>query len=164
MKTKSKTVEIYILIVAVAIEAISAIYGGVSLMNDPSGDSIQLPIIMLEGTIFSSYLVPGIILFLLLGFFPLFLIFPLIFKPDWPIINGLNIYKSYHWAWTYTLYSSIMLIIWINVQMIILGTGSLIQGYFGLFGVFMLIITLTPGCKRYYRIHTSNHRSLNTPK
>jgi hypothetical protein len=159
MKTKSKTVEIYILIVAVSIEAISAIYGGISLMNEPSGDSIQLPIIMLEGTIFSSYLVPGIILFLLLGFFPLFLIFPLIFKPDWPIINGLNIYKSYHWAWTYTLYTSIMLIIWINVQMIILGTGSLIQGYFGLFGVFMLIITLTPGCKRYYRIQTSNQSS-----
>jgi hypothetical protein len=159
MKAKSKTIEIYILILLVAIEATGALYGGINLMNDPSGDSLKLPISMLEGTIFSSYLIPGIILFLLLGFFPLFLIFPLIFKPNWPIINSLNIYKSYYWAWTYTLYTAIMLIVWINIQMMILGTGSVIQGTFGLLGIFMLIISLTPGTKRYYRIQNSSHRS-----
>jgi len=164
MRSKNKTIEIYILILAVAFEAIGAIYGGINLMNDPSGDSIQLPITLLEGTIFSSYLIPGIILFLLLGFFPLFLIFPLIFKPDWPIINSLNIYKNYHWAWTYTLYTSIILIIWINVQMMILGTGSMLQGAYGLLGVFILIISLTPGAKYYYRINTPSRRSENKPK
>jgi hypothetical protein len=164
MKTKSKTVEVYILILAVTFQAMGALYGGINLINDPSGDSIKLPITLLEGTMFSSYLIPGIILFLLLGFFPLFLIFPLIFKPNWPIINGLNIYKSYHWAWTYSLYSSIILIIWINVQMMILGTGSVMQGTFGLLGIFILITSLTPGTKRYYRIHTSSHRSSPMPK
>jgi hypothetical protein len=164
MKTKSKTVEVYILIIAIALEALGAIYGGISLMNDPSGDSIQLPITLLEGTIFSSYLIPGIILFLLLGFFPLFLIFPLIFKPDWPIINGLNIYKSYHWAWTYSLYTAIILVIWINIQMMILGTGSMIQGTFGLFGVFILIMALTPRVKRYYRIQNHNRHHFNVTK
>ena len=163
MRTKNKTIEIYILILAVAFEAMGAIYGGINLMNDPSGDSIQLPITLLEGTIFSSYLIPGIILFLLLGFFPLFLIFPLIFKPEWPIINSLNIYKNYHWAWTYTLYTSIILIIWINVQMMILGTGSMLQGSYGLLGVFILNISLTPGAKRYYRIQTPTNRSVNKP-
>jgi len=162
MKTKSKTAEIYILILSVTIEAIGAIYGGINLMNDPSGDSIKLPITLMEGTIFSSYLIPGIILFLLLGFFPLFLIFPLIYKPNWPVINGLNIYKSYHWVWTYTVYTAIMLIIWINVQMMVLGTGSVIQGTFGLLGVFILVISLTPGAKRFYRIQNSSHRSLGS--
>lgn len=162
MRTKNKTIEIYILILTVAFEAIGAIYGGINLINDPSGDSIKLPITLLEGTVFSNYLIPGIILFLLLGFFPLFLIFPLIFKPDWPIINSLNIYKSYHWAWTYTLYTSIILIIWIDVQIMILGTGSIIQGAYGLLGVFILIITLTPGARRYYRIHTSSHRPVSS--
>jgi len=159
MKTKSKTVEIYILIIAVAFEAFGALFGGISLMNDPSGNTIKLPITLLEGTIFSSYLIPGIILFLLLGFFPLFLIFPLIFKPNWPIINGLNIYKSYHWAWTYTLYMAIMLIIWINIQMMILGTGSIIQGAYGLYGVFILLLTLLPGVKRYYRLPNHSRRN-----
>jgi hypothetical protein len=166
MKNKSKAIEIYILIIVMAFEALGAIFGGVSLMNDPSGESIRLPITLLEGTVFNSFIIPGIILFLFLGFFPLFLIFPLIFKPNWPIINTLNIYKGYHWAWTYSLYTSLMLIIWINVQMMILGTGSVIQGSFGLLGVFILILTLSPGVKRYYRIqnHTKQHSGMPRQK
>ncbi len=158
MKAKSKTAEIYILILSVTFLSVGAIYGGFNLMNDPSGDSIKLPITLLEGTIFENYMIPGIILFLLLGFFPLFLIFPLIFKPKWPMINGLNIYKNYHWAWTYTVYTAIMLIIWINIQTMILGTGSVIQGSLGLLGVFILIISLMPATKRYYRIQNGSHR------
>lgn len=166
MKTKSKAAEIYILIIIMALEALGAIFGGVSLMTDPSGESIHLPITLLEGTIFNSYIIPGVVLFLLLGFFPLFLIFPLILKPNWPIIDGLNIYKGYHWAWTYTIYTAIMLIIWINVQMMILGTGSIIQGAFGLVGVLILILALSPGVKRYYRIqnHTRPHSGMPKQK
>lgn len=158
MKAKSKSVEIYILILAVAFLSAGAIYGGMMLMNDPSGNSLKLPITLLERTIFPNYMIPGIILFLLLGFFPLFLIFPLIFKPRWPLINGLNIYKNYHWAWTYTLYTAIMLITWINIQTMILGTGSMIQGGVGLLGVFILIVCLMPVTRRYYRIQNGSHR------
>jgi len=159
MKVKRKAAATYLLILLLAFEAIGAIYGGFSLMNDPSGSGLKMPLSFLEGTIFSSYLIPGIILFLLLGIFPLFLIFPLIYKPNWPIINGLNIYKSYHWAWTYTVYTAIMLIIWINVEMMILSTGSIIQGTFGLLGVLILILTLTPGVKRYYKLQNHSRHS-----
>ena len=93
MKARSKSVEIHILIITVAFLAVGAIYGGVSLMNDPSGETIKLPLKLLKETIFSNYMIPGIILFLTLGFFPLFLIFPLIFKPKWPVIDKLNIYR-----------------------------------------------------------------------
>jgi len=161
MKPRRKTIEICILIIAVAFEAIGALYGGINLINDPSGESIKLPITMLEGTSFQNYMIPGIILFLLLGFFPLFLIFPLFFKPNWPLIGKLNIYKGYHWAWTYTLYASIILISWINIQVMILETGSAIQGAFGMLGVIMLILTLSPAVKRYYKLHhRSRHQTL----
>lgn len=164
MKAKSKTIEIYILVITLAFLAVGALYGGISLMNDPSGESIKLPITFLEGTVFSNYLIPGVILFLALGFFPLFLLFPLLFKPNWPIINKLNVYKSYHWAWTYTLYSAIMLIIWIDVQVLILKTGSVIQGTFGLLGVFILILTLSPRVKRYYRLQNHSRQQINSTK
>ncbi len=162
MKARNRTIGIYILILAVAFEALGALYGGFNLINDPSGERIRLPISFLEGSIFSSYLIPGIILFLLLGFFPFFLIFPLFFKPNWPLINGLNIYRSYHWAWTYTLYTAIILIIWINTEMMILGTGSIIQGFTGLLGVFILIVTLTPGVKRYYKLQIHSRHNSNS--
>jgi hypothetical protein len=164
MKSRSKTLEVYVLVAAIAFLAVGAIYGGVSLINDPSGASIKLSITFLEGSFFSSYLIPGVILFLTLGFFPLFLIFPLIFKPSWPVIDKLNIYKSYHWAWTYALYSAIMLIIWIDVQIMILKTGSEIQGTFGLLGVFILVLALSPRVKRYYKIQTHSRHHIDKPK
>lgn len=164
MKSRSKSIEIHILVITIAFLAVGAIYGGISLMNDPSGETINLPLNLLKETIFSSYLIPGIILFLTLGFFPLFLIFPLIFKPNWPVIDKLNIYRGYHWAWTYSLYTAIMLIIWIDVQIIILQTGSVIQGIFGLLGVIILILVLSPRVKRYYKIQTHTRHHVNKAK
>jgi len=163
-KSKSKTPEIYILILLVCVEAFCAIYGGISLIKDPTGESIHLSGKLLQGSVFSDYLIPGIVLFLLLGFFPLFLIFPLIFKPRWPGIDKLNIYPGYHWAWTYTLYTAIVLIVWINIQIMFMGPNTLIQSTFSLAGVIILIFTLMPRVKRYYRVTSHAHRHIAEKK
>ena len=155
MKPKSKTAEIYLLVFLIAIESCGALFGGYNLMNDPTGESISLPIELLENSVFRNYSIPGIILFTVLGIFPLFLVYPLLSKPNWPPINLLNIYKHYHWAWTYSVYTAIILIIWINIQMLLLEGGSRIQGAFGLLGIIILIIALLPSVKRYYRLTTS---------
>jgi hypothetical protein len=156
MKSKSKSIEIYLLVFLVGIEAVGALFGGYNLIKDPSGESIKLPIKLIEATFFPNYLIPGIILFLFLGLFPILLIYPLILKPRWKRFNFLNIYPGYHWAWTYTLYTSIILISWINLQVMILGTGSIVQGAYGMFGVIILILTLMPRVKQFYRV--SSHR------
>lgn len=46
---------------------LGAIGGGACLMYDPSGKLIGLPIGYLQGSPFGSYLVPGIVLFILIG-------------------------------------------------------------------------------------------------
>lgn len=46
----------------------SAIGGGWMLISDPSGNSMQLPIDLLSQTPFDTYLVPGVILLVALGF------------------------------------------------------------------------------------------------
>ncbi len=161
---KNKPVELYILIILVSFEAVAALFGGISLIIDPSGEVLLLPVTLLEGSLFGSYLIPGLILFLVLGLFPLFLIFPLIFKPNWKIFNKFNVYKSSYWAWTYTLYTSITLIIWINVQVLLLETSSAIQGAFGLLGTIMLVLTLLPRVKRYYRMKHYNGSSHQASK
>jgi hypothetical protein len=158
MKSKVKSIEVYILILLVSIEAAAALFGGYSLIKDPSGEQIKLPLSLLNGTIFGNYLIPGIILFLVLGVVPLSLIYPLYFKPRLKFFNKLNIYTRYHWAWTYTLYFSIVHIIWINLQMMILGTGSIMQGATGMFGILILIVTLLPQVKSFYRINSTKKR------
>jgi hypothetical protein len=155
MKLFNRTLDLYLLVLIVAFEAIGALYGGWGLIVDPTGKKIKLPPGMIENSMFQDYLIPGIILFTFLGVIPLFLAYSLLFKPKWRLIGFLNIYPGYHWAWTYTMYTAIILISWINIQVIILNFGSMIQGAFGLLGVTILILTLIPRVKRQYRL--ANH-------
>jgi hypothetical protein len=151
MKLKNRTIESYLLVILMAFVATGALIGGFNLIADPSGEKISLPAGLLKNTIFPDYLIPGIFLFTFLGIFPLILSYALLFKPRWRFPDHLNIYPDYHWAWTYTLYTAIILIIWINMQMILLNIGSTIQGAFGLLGILILIITLMPRVKRQFR-------------
>jgi len=51
-----------IVIILLFFLALNAIGGGVLLIVGPSGEAIQIPIELLDGTPFSDYLIPGIIL------------------------------------------------------------------------------------------------------
>jgi len=54
-------------IILLIILGLTAILGGWGLIDDPSGKNISFPPGMLENTPFHSYLIPGIILFSLVG-------------------------------------------------------------------------------------------------
>ena len=152
MISRSRKPEIYFLVLLVALESVAALYGGISMITDPSGSSLQLELKLLQGSSFHSYIIPGLILFLLLGLMPFMLVYPLLFKPKWPLMDVLNVYSGYYWAWTYTLYTAIMLIIWIYVQFMIIGSASKLQSIIGLYGVLILIVTLIPRVRRYYKV------------
>jgi hypothetical protein len=161
MISRSRKPEIYFLVFLVAIESVAALYGGIGLITDPSGSSLHLELKYLKGSIFNNYMIPGLVLFFLLGLMPLSMIYPLLFKPKLPLMNIFNIYSGYYWAWTYTLYCAIMLIIWINIQFLYIGAVSDLQSYVGLFGVLILIVTLIPRVRRHYKVqrHT-RHRTV----
>jgi len=150
MKSQNKPITVYILIVAMIFQAISGLLGGCLFVYDPSGEFMQMPLSMLKDTKFPNYLVPGLTLLLLLGIFPSFVAIRLIKKSGWKWANKLNIYKDQKWAWTYSLFVSIMLIIWIDVQIMLIGYGAPIQIVYAFVGVFLLIMTLMPCVKKYY--------------
>jgi hypothetical protein len=141
----------YLLYASMLFMAISGIFGGVSLLIDPSGNILQLSISLLENTLFKNYLVPGIILLLFLGLLPSFVFYGLISKRKNRIANRLNLYRKRHWAWTFSVYIGIIQIIWIDVQVMLIGGGYTIQTVYALLGVLILIITLTPEIMRFYK-------------
>ncbi|MFN7116569.1 MAG: hypothetical protein ACK4TA_07185 [Saprospiraceae bacterium] len=47
--------------------AVSAIPSGIMLVTAPDGSALQMPVSMLEGTPFSNYLIPGIVLCVVVG-------------------------------------------------------------------------------------------------
>ena len=139
------------LIAAIAILAITGIYGGVALILDKSGANLKLSTNLLESTIFNSYLVPGIILLILLGFFPTITAFGLITRKKSRVANKINIYKKRHWAWTYSLYCGIMLVLWIDIQVMMIGGGYILQSIYAILGVLIIVLALMPSVMKYYK-------------
>ena len=129
----------------------NALFGGGALILDPSGALIQMPPGSLDGSPFGNFLVPGLTLFLFNGVFPLFVLAGLIWKPGWTWANALNLYPGRHWAWAYSLYSGIIVIIWITVQLLYV-QPFILQPIFIIVGLVILILTLTPGVMKYYEL------------
>ena len=144
-------VGVYLLCLLHLVLGISAFAGGGSLMLAPNGSLVGMKPDWLIHTPFANYFIPGLLLFLLNGIFPLLIIFGLIFKPDWKIYDQFNIYKDKHGAWTYSLFSGIIILIWIIMQQL-MAPYFWLQPIIAAIGVLIIIITMTPAVIRYYTI------------
>jgi hypothetical protein len=63
---KSKGLFISLMIIQI-FNGLSGVLGGYMLITDPTGSSLNIPVGWLAGTPFNSYLIPGIVLFILNG-------------------------------------------------------------------------------------------------
>ncbi len=95
-----------------------------------------MPLRLLDGAPFSNYLVPGIILFVMLGIVPTVVFYGLI--------------RSLKWSWNGAVIVSLALIIWIGVEIAMVGyhADPPLQLVYGLTGILMLIITQLPAVKQ----------------
>ena len=133
-------------------QAISGIAGGIALIATPDGSFLKMPVSSLSGSPFHNFLLPGLCLLLLLGIIPSLTSWGLLFKPKSRWFGFFNIYTKRHWAWAYSLYVGIMLIFWIDIEVMVIGYGSVLQAVYGLLGIFILIFTLLPRVMRHYKI------------
>jgi hypothetical protein len=72
----------YILIFLLAFLAFGALVGGGAMIISPSGELLRMPLSNLGNSPFRSFLIPGIILFMVLGLMPTIIIFALLKKPE----------------------------------------------------------------------------------
>ncbi|MEP7377850.1 MAG: hypothetical protein ABI675_30905, partial [Chitinophagaceae bacterium] len=113
-----------ILIALLAFLGLGAIGGGGVLIISPGGEWIGMPLSMLKHSPFKSFLLPGIILFSMLGIAPLLLIIALLKKPASGFAGRFNFFSDMHWSWTYSIYVAFVLIFWIQIQMAFLSAVS----------------------------------------
>lgn len=144
-----KPFEVYILIYCLLFQAVSAISGGIMLVWDPTGNLIQMPLRLLKYSPFPDFLIPGLILMLLLGVYPSIIAYGLFTRKVIKIMDVFNIYRDQHWAWSASMYLAIMLIIWINVEIIVIGYGHFIQSFYSFWGLIILILALLPRVRNY---------------
>ncbi len=139
-----------VLICLVLFQAVSAIPSGFSMILDPKGELLGLPIQMLERAPFSDFLIPGIFLTVVLGLFPVVIIYGLITRRNPEVLQRINPYNHHHWAHTYAYYLGIILILWINMQLLF-GLGFHIYHFiYSCLGVLIVIFSQLPGVRNYY--------------
>jgi len=148
---KTKTAQ-YLFIILLAFLALSAIGGGGALIVSPSGKLIGgLPLSILEHSPFNNFLVPGIILFLILGITPAVLIYALLKKPANKYAEFFNFFKDMHWAWSFSIYIAFALIIWIQVETIYVQAVSWLQTFYLLYSIPILFVALLPQVRGIYK-------------
>lgn len=128
-----------LLIACIIFQGISGLFGGLGLIIDPTGESLNIPRSWLEGSPFTNYLIPGLILFLLLGILPIY------------IATGFLGNRFFYWRLSLIL--GILLLIWIVVEIIIIGyqPNPPLQLVYGILGVLIVALSLQPKVKNHFR-------------
>ncbi len=133
---------------------VSALGGGGLLIISPSGKlSGGLPLSILQNSPFDSFLIPGMILFVILGLVPI-LIFALLKKPASPLAGHLNLFKDMHWSWSYSIYVAFALIVWIQVETIYVQGVGWLQTFYMLLSIPLILVALLPQVRKQYRNET----------
>lgn len=113
-------------IILLVINGIGAVFGGVALIIDPTGNSIKLPIDLLKNSPFSDFFIPGLILFVVLGLGSLISCIVVITKA-----------KGYPFL---TIFMGFALAIWISIQILMLREVDAAHYIFGAMGILLIIL------------------------
>ena len=141
-----------ILIVLLAFLGLGAGGGGGALIVSPSGKLIGgLPLSILKDSPFPDFLIPGRILFFILGVTPGILVYALIKKPTNKFAERLNIFKDMYWAWSFSIYVAFALIIWIQVETIVIQGVSWLQTFYMLYSIPIILVALLPEVRAFYK-------------
>ncbi|MEJ7738734.1 MAG: hypothetical protein WKF97_15005 [Chitinophagaceae bacterium] len=97
-------------------------------------------------------LVPGIILFIVLGIAPILLMIALIKKLNSKLANQFNFFKDMHWSWSYVIYTGFALIGWIQIQMVFLSAVNWLHTVYMFLALLIIFVALLPSVRTLYKI------------
>jgi hypothetical protein len=135
---QTRSTPYWLLMACLLFLGIGAIGGGGQFLLDPTGGIIGMPVDVLAGSPFTDFLLPGLILFTVLGLFPLVVLY--------------GLYTRRSWAWPAVIMVGIALIIWIVVQGLIVGFGHWLQWLYLCLGFVLILLALLPSVRRTVRI------------
>lgn len=147
--SKSRSISFYILTFLIFFQAVSGLFGGGALVLDPTGSTLKMPLSLLDGSPFSDYLIPGMILFVVLGVFPAVVFYCLV--------------RGEKWSWLGAVIVSVALIVWIGTEIAMVGYHSEppLQLIYGLVGIALLVLTQLPVVRKELQLKSKHHEARN---
>lgn len=142
-------IALWILVFWLLFLALGGLYGGVAMLLDPSGNSLQmaevLPLLPVP-----NYILPGLFLLVVMGLAPLGLAYALLVRPHWPRLDAVLRQAKYHWAWLGTVSLGVILAIWLVVEAWLIGFKWPIQYVTAINGLLILLFVLLPSVRNFY--------------
>lgn len=129
---------------------LGALFGGGALILAPDGSLLGMPLSVMQGAPFVNFFIPGLILFTLVGIFPLCIACGLWMRPAWTWPDAINSFKSMHWSWTGSLAAGAICIIWIAVELVWVYIAWIHVVYLA-WGALILLLTLLPAVRKHYK-------------
>lgn len=139
---------VWILIVLHFLLGIGAFFSGLLMMISPNGGIMHMPLSFIERSPFPNFFIPGMILCVFVGVYPLGVAYCLWKKPGWTWPEAINPFKKYHWSWAGSLAAAVILIIWLSVELIWVPYAFLHTIYYVWAGAIVLL-TLLPAVRKY---------------
>lgn len=117
-------------------QGLSGLGGGIGLMVDPSGEALGLSMGLLQDSPFPDYLVPGLVLFIVLGMAP--------------VVVARMVWEGRPGSWMASLAVGAALVTWIVVQILTIGyqPSPPLQAVFGAVGVIIIFLSMTGSVQR----------------
>jgi hypothetical protein len=115
-------------------QALAGLSGGVMLVADPRGEFSKLRVEDLAGSPFDTFTIPGVILLVVLGFFPL--------------AAAIGVRRGRRWAWWSAGMVGVGLVIWIAVEVQYI-QFSWLQAFIAVLGVAIILACLPGSVRRY---------------
>ena len=153
--------EIYILAVLMVIMGLMAIAGGGLLSIKPDGSLMKIPVSDLSQTPFPDFLIPGLMLLILIGILPLILTYALFASPKSVIFKKLNLYPDFIWPGTWTVYYGFLLVLWIIIEISLVGYHTIVQSVVAIWGVVIVALALMPRVRDYYKLPSPEQPKLH---
>ncbi len=126
---------VWILLVDLVVLGIGGLYGGITLLIDPSGALMGVPLALLDGLPLHDFLLQGVFLLLIMGLVPLGLC--------------VAVWRRWSRAWQATVLLGIVLMIWLVGEFALWGYQAPIQIVTGVLGLILLGACLLPSMRQW---------------
>lgn len=153
---KSRPAAIYVLIALMVLLAFLGFFSGLSFLTSPSGESHGMDTSVLDNTPVGDFTLVGLFFVIAYGIFPVLAIFGLWKLPRWRWSDAINKWTGQNWAWTLTAAIGVILIVWIAVEVMLIGSPDgfprFLQIMMTLFGIVVLGLAMLPRVRAFTKL------------
>ena len=146
---KQSSILVRLLIFLQAFLGLGALLGGLFFILAPDGSLLHMPLSVIKGSPFVDFLIPGWILFTLVGVYPMAVTYSLWKKPSWKWPDVINPFKLMHWSWAASLASGVIVILWICVEVIWV-QFDWPHALYLVWGALIVLLTLLPPVRKTF--------------